>query len=220
MYKVTALITVAKTCANDQNQTQWGTWSIKTQALVGTYAIPSTGVIFVKDNVWVDGTVNGTRVTIVAAAVIGQTDPTAYSSITVNNDLRYSHTDGTDTIGLIAQGNVNVGFVSADTLEIDAALIAVNGRIGRYYYSTNCSYQGVDYWHRTSISLNGMIATSLRYGFAYMANVWNCGGSIGYIAGGYCGRTINYDANLLYAPPPSFPQATTQYQVIQWQQIN
>ena len=53
-----------------------------------------------------------------------------------------------------------------------------------------------------------MIATNLRYGFAYTDGT------------GYDIRNIEYDGNLLYGPPPSFPQATTQYQIISWQQLN
>jgi hypothetical protein len=98
--------------------------------------------------------------------------------------------------------------VSDDTYEIDAALVAENGRVGRYYYNGNCTVGSNDYSQRNSLTLLGMIATAIRYGFAYSDGT------------GYDIRNINYDANLLYAPPPSFPQATTQYQVISWQQLN
>ncbi|MEI8248915.1 MAG: hypothetical protein WCG07_00255 [Candidatus Taylorbacteria bacterium] len=218
MYKVTALVNAPSGCSTN-GSTQWGTWSVATKTVVGTYTVPSSGVIFVKDNIWVDGTINGTRVTIVAAADISNTNPDTYSNITVNNDLKYTHTDGTDSIGLFAQGDINVGLVSADSMEIDAALIAANGRVGRHYYSSSCSVSSIAYWHRTSLTLTGMIATALRYGFAYSGTGYTCADTTTR-SSGYCIRIINYDANLLYSPPPSFPQATTQYQVIKWEQIN
>ena len=216
MYKVTVLQAAPNNCGTDgtaQSQTQWGTWSIKTQSMVNgpntdhSWPIPANGVIFVDDDVWVDGTVNTARVTI-AAGIIGSSNPSDYSNITVNTNLRYTNTNGTDVIGLIAQGNINSGMMSDDTYEIDAALVAENGRVGRFYYNNNCSVSGTNYSSRNSLTLLGMIATAIRYGFAYTDGT------------GYNIRNINYDGNLLYAPPPSFPQATTQYQVISWQQLN
>ncbi len=194
------------------HQLQWGTWSIKgknpndslqpNQTLVASnQLIPANGVIFVDDHVWVDGHIQNTRVTV-AAGIIGNTDPTKNANITVNSDLTYSNYNGTDAIGLIAQGNINVGMLSDDNLQIDAALVAEKGRAGRFYYNNNCTNSS-----RASITLNGMIATYIRYGFAYTDST------------GYNTRNINYDANLLYGPPPSFPQATSQYQVISWKQI-
>ena len=164
--------------------------------------------LFVADDVWVDGTVNNTRVTIVAADV-GQTDPTRYRNITINNDLLYTNFNGNDVVGLIAQGDVNVGLQSDDNLEINAALVAENGRVGRFYYSNSCSST---YYKRTNITLNGMIATNIRYGFKWgdLNNNW---------VGGYNTRNINFDGNLFYSPPPSFPLSSTQYQMISWRQL-
>ncbi len=216
LYKVTAQVaSPSSNCTNSQsgaiNQGGWGTWSISTQTAVNTagsnnYPFPSNGIIFFDDNVWVDGTISSARLTIVAG-IVGATSN--YPSITINKNLKYTNTDGSDVIGLIAQGNINSGLVSDDTYEIDAALVAENGRVGRYYYNSNCVIGGTNYYIRNSLTLLGMIATAVRYGFAYGSPVIS----------GYTTRNINYDANLLYGPPPSFPQATTQYQVINWQQV-
>ncbi len=216
IYKVNNLQAVPNGCGTDATASaqkngpkyfQWGTWSIKSpinnnRTLLGNYPIPSNGVIFVNDHVWVEGTINNARVTI-AAGIIGNSDPTKDANITVNNDLRYTNYDGRDSIGLIAQGNINVGMVSADVLRIDAALVAEKGRVGRFYYNNSCTNSS-----RSSLTLYGMIATFLRYGFAYTDNT------------GYDIRNIIYDNNLLYGPPPSFPQATNQYEVISWQQLD
>ncbi len=208
MYKVNTLFAAPSGCSVPSGgQVQWGTWSVGTlSSKIGTYPVPVSGVIFVKDNLWIDGQVNGTRVTI-AAADIGQTDPTRYFNITINSDLKYTRYDGSDVIGLISQYNVNVGLVSDTDLQIDAALLAENGRAGRYYYSTSCKSGSNNYYTRNSLTLNGMIGTAVRYGFAYTDNT------------GYLTRTLNYDANLLYSPPPSFPLASTQYETVFWKQL-
>jgi hypothetical protein len=163
-------------------------------------------VIFVDDDLWIDGIINSARLTI-AAGIIGSTNPADYSNITINTDLLYTNFNGFDVIGLIAQGNINAGLVSDDDLTIDAALVAENGRVGRFYYSTACVIGSTNYYTRSVISLLGMIATNKRYGFAYTDNT------------GYVTRNINYDGNLLYSPPPSFPLAGSQYQIISWQEI-
>jgi type II secretory pathway pseudopilin PulG len=201
LYKVTSLIQAAKNCNNSQSQNGWGTWSIKNEQFVANYTLPSNGVIFVQDHAWVDGQINGARITI----AVGDFPDSASKrkDIIVNNNLLYTNYDGTDTIGLIAQGNVSIGLMSSDTLRIDAALIAQNGRIGRNYFSNDCGATYV----RDSITLYGMIATNGRYGFAYTDGT------------GYDDRVIVYDGNLLYAPPPSFPLISNQYTTLSWEEL-
>ena len=209
LYIVTALVSAPSGCSN--SATQWGTWSINTQVpyngtvSASTYTVPSAGVLFFQDHVWVDGQINGTRLTIAAGKFpeVSGSDP----NITINSNLLYTNFNGTDVLGLIAQGNVNVGLVSPDTLTIDGALVAENGRVGRFYYSSSCRIGGTNYYTRSALNLNGMIATDLRYGFAYTDGT------------GYTTRNISYDANLLYSPPPSFPLATSQYQMISWKEV-
>ena len=153
-----------------------------------------------------DGAINTARLTIAAG-----TFPinTSNRSITVNNNLTYTNFDGRDVLALIAQNNVNVGFDSQNTLTIDAALVAQNGRVGRYYYDGTCSNghgsAGASST-RATLNLDGMIATDLRYGFAYGSPV----------VSGYTTRNLTYDSNLLYGPPPSFPLSSSQYSTISW----
>ena len=205
LYKVKSLATVPNNnCVNSLNQTGWGTWSIKAsngQQFLNNYTYPTNGVIFLEDNVWVDGQVNNTRVTIAAGRF--PDNPSTRPSITINDDLLYTTYTGNDVIALISQADVNVGMVSDDTLRIDAALIAQNGRVGRFYYNSNCS----PYDSRSNITLFGMIATNQRYGFAYTDGT------------GYSIRNINYDSNLLYSPPPSFPLTSGQYSTISWEEL-
>jgi len=203
--KVTALISAPSGCSYAGSPKQWGTWSINTEGAATNYPIPANGVIFIEDDVWVDGTVNGSRATVAASRFTA--DANSYANITVNSDLLYSHTDGTDVIGLLAEGNVNAGMVSNTTLNVDAALVAQKGRVGRFYYNSSCAISGVDYSHRTTLNLLGMIGTNIRYGFAYTDGT------------GYTNRNITYDGNLLYGPPPSFPLTSSYYSTLSWQEI-
>lgn len=202
IYKVISLRAAPNGCNNSQNQTGWGTWSPNNENFIQNVPFPSNGIIFVEDHVWVSGIVRTGRITIAAGkfpdAVATRKD------IIVNNDLLYTTYDGQDAIALIAQGNVTTGLYSEDSLRIDAALIAQNGRVGRFYYSgASCGANA----SRSDITLFGMIGTKSRYGFAYTDNT------------GYLTRNIIYDSNLLYAPPPSFPLTSNQYSILSWEEV-
>ena len=206
LYRITGRVNPPSGCTNNQNQSGWSTWSIQNQQLIGNFPFPANGIIFLEDDIFVDGQINGGRLTIVAAFL--PDNPPFRKNIIVNNDLLYTNYDGSDVLGLIAQGNINVGMVSDNDLRIDAALIAQNGRVGRHYYrppgggSQRCS----PYHTRQTITLWGMIATNLRYGFAYTDGT------------GYQIRSLNYDGSLLYAPPPSFPLTSDQYVTLSWEE--
>lgn len=170
--------------------------------------LPANGLIFAEDDVWVDGQIKNARLTVIAAR---QPLASGIATIVVNNDLTYSLYDGTDALGLIGQTDVSVGLFSEDNLQIDGAMIAQNGRAGRYYYlprpgasfnPAGCQNNIV----RSALTLNGAIATKHRYGFAYTDNT------------GYLTRNLNFDSYLVFAPPPYFP-TSGQYSLLSWQEL-
>lgn len=205
VYKVKNLANPPSYCSNVAGQSRWGTWSVGTsgssQQFVGNYAIPANGLLFFSDDVWVEGLINTARVTL--ASGVFPDNVNTRTSITINKDLLYTNYDGRDSIALIAQKDINVGLFSEDDLRIDGALVAQTGRVGRYYYEDDCSPNH----QRDVLTLYGMIASNVRYGFAYTDGT------------GYTNRNIIYDANMLYGPPPAFPLTTDQYQIISWKEL-
>ena len=181
------------------------TWSITPgqEILVSgsPFSFPSNGLIFVEDDLWVNGSLDTARLTIGSA--VFPSSPSTDTSIIINSDITYAHNDGQEVLGLIAQKDVNIGLESEDDLRIDAALVAANGRFGRpdYGYSS-CS----PYDLRTLLTTYGMIATYRRPTMRYSNS-------------GYWTRTYTYDTNLLYNPPPEFPLTSDQYQLIDWQEV-
>lgn len=228
LYYVTAQKTPASTsCTNTGGQTDWATWTVGTRTLIRNSPFPANGIIFAEDNVWVRGQIDGARVTIAAGCLYRSCTSTQHS-IAVTDNVLYTNYDGSDVLSLIAQNNINIGLESQDILRVDAALMAQNGRVGRYYYPgsytgsvctrydrrgncTQWSYQTVPgcspYHARNTITSYGMIASNLRYGFAYTDGT------------GYTTRNIIYDANLLYAPPPEFPLTADFYTPIFWNEL-
>lgn len=202
VYKVTALNSAPNGCTNSLNQSGWGIWSIKTETLYATGTIPQNGDMFFSDNLWVRGHINNARVTI--AAGIFPVNTSDYANIILNSSTMYTNFNGSDTIALVSQGNINIGLPSDNNMVVDAALIAQNGWIGRYYYSSSC---GSNYM-RNSLTTYGIMGSDLTSGFYYTPS-----------GSGFQTRTYNYDANLLYSPPPSFPLTTDGYTLISWQEV-
>lgn len=163
-----------------------------------TYDIPDNGIIFVENNIWLEGTINNKKVTIVAANLSGGAEANVFVG---NNDLLYTNFDGRDILGVIAQNDVEVIENSRNVLTLDGAFIAKDGRVGRDNYGTS------DY--KSSITLNGSMATNLRYGFAWTNSLQDWGYDI---------RNLNFDNNLLYYPPPYFPTGT-EYSIDLWKEL-
>lgn len=204
LYRVTALTQRPSGCSSSKTakkQSGWGTWSVKTETLLGNHAFPANGLAFFYDNVWVRGTVSGGRITI-ASGRFPDIDRRR-SNIIVNDHLRYTNYDGRDAIGLIAQNNITIGLKSADNLRVDAALVAQSGRIGRYSYNSKCG----DEKQRASLESFGMLASNKRPQLYYAAD------------DGYQDFTYRYDGNLLFGPPPSFPPSGSQIVPISWDEL-
>jgi hypothetical protein len=199
VYKVTSLAAAPRGC-NSSGQPGWGTWSVGGESLSATGTIPQNGDMFFEDNLWVRGQINNKRVTIASARFPDLA--ATRSSITVNNSLTYTNFNGSDTIALVAQNNINVGLMSDDSLTIDGALVAVNGAIQRYSYN-GCGSNAA----QTLLTTDGMLASNATSGFYYSSG------------DGYQTRIYNYDSNLLYGPPPSFPLTTNQYSNLSWTEV-
>jgi hypothetical protein len=145
---------------------------------LSNYAIPDNGVIYVNDNIWVEGNIDDKRVTIAAGG--------SEADIFIGMDnIRYTNYDGSDVIGLVARRNVTVIRDTPNDLTIDAALIAKSGQVGICQNFTS----------KNSITFNGAIASYLQ---PFMMKGVN----------GFDNRTYNFDNNLLYFPPPYFPTGT------------
>lgn len=166
---------------------------IKTLGTADTRNMPANGFIYVADNVWVDGVVNG-RATVGTA--IGK-------SIIINNNLTYLAKDGNHSLGLMAEKNVLIPHNSPSNLEINAVILAQNGAAKRYYYPGDT---------KDSLTVYGSIITGGLWTWS-----WSSGG--GSIVSGYEVTNSTYDVNLTYGPPPGFPVGS-EYNLISWEALN
>ena len=214
---------------SENDQASSYTSALSLQSVATNVAIPSSGVIFAEDNVWVlsNPTYHG-RVTI-AAGRLASTNSSTYTDINVAGPLLYSTKNGSDAIGLIAQDSVNVmpyapPSSGAFTFEIDGALLAENGEVwypGSYRTNANRCTRG---WTNANQQLlfYGSVATRQTWTWNWLDGGGQCGDaaydpSNGYISG-IENTTTSYDYNLEYAPPPSYP-LTSGYNILSWREI-
>lgn len=169
------------------------------RSLQYTVAIPSNGIIYIEDDIWVEGTVNG-RVMVTAAKLpyVSSTAPNIY----IPKNIVYKDKDGTDVLGLLSQHDIVVTYGAPTNLEIDAALIAQNGSAQFFNYQSGNPI-------KSSITIFGSIMT-----FGQWTWTWVDGSN--HNISGFNTTTDTYDNNLLYAPPPGFPLSAAGYKQLTW----
>lgn len=198
-------VSIYKVTRTSTNPTGWDVSGVShdegtdysTRSLQSTVNIPANGIIYVEDNTWVEGTVNG-RVMVVAAILPynSGTAPTIY----IPNNIIYTAKDGSSVLGLLAQKDIVVTYNAPTNLEIDGALIAQNGAIQFFYYPGNI---------KNSIVIFGSIMTFNQW-------TWTWVNGSGTVLAGFRNTNDTYDNNLLYSPPPSFPISASGYQLLNW----
>lgn len=161
--------------------------------------IPTNGLIYIEDNVWIEGTVKG-RVTVAAAKL--PEDKNTSPSIYIPKNLKYLEKDGSNVLGLISQKNIIVTYNAPVDLEIDAAMIAQTGSTQFFYFEKNLII-------KNSITIYGSIMT-------YGMWTWSWVDNYNQVICGYKNTNSIYDSNLLYNAPPNFPLSTSGYQQINW----
>lgn len=175
----------------------------------GNLPYPTNGVIYVNDNVWVEGTNVDGRINIASSGQLNVSGKNAATSVHVVGDLTYSTKDGTVAVGLIGQNNVEIpayaplgktGTLSTMDMEIDAALIAQQGK----QYARAADLGGPD---RDMLTIWGSVSSYLR---PYRYNTGT--------QGGFANGTNEYDPWLLHNPPPFFPTVGS-YQVLDWREL-
>lgn len=156
----------------------------------------SEGIIFLEDSIWVEGTIDNKKITIIAA------DPEASSGqlkrIIVNGSIKYTKYDGSDKIGLITQTDITLAKNVPTDTEIDAAMIAKAGDISIPNYGSA----------KNSLKIYGSMACETAI-FKY--SVGNT------VVGGFNAREIKIDTNNVLSPPPKFPLTGT-FAILSWRE--
>lgn len=194
---------------NEPSGYAWGRYMniLKGTSLIGNYPIPSgCAIIYVEDQVWLEGVVKG-KVTIAVADVdTAGVDP----SIILNNNITYAN--ATSGILVIGEKDVLVGLVVPDDMILNGIFIAQNGHFGRNHYDTTMPNAWEAYIKRNSLTLNGTIVSNGREGTKWMS------GST-YVSG-FNTRFNSYDRKLVSDPPPLTPEVSDTYEFIEWREVD
>lgn len=168
---------------------------------IGTYNVSTTPIIFFEDNLWIEGTLNG-KTTVVAARFPIET---ANTTVWIPNNLQYLAYDGTHRLGLISQTDMYFARNIPTDFHVDGALMAQKGKIIRHGYLSSCG--GTTNAVRNKLTINGAI-------ISYNKSYWNFNSPP---VSGFTTREINYDARLLFEPPPYFP-VSGDYEFVSWKE--
>jgi len=177
--------------------------NITSESSFNTYTIPSScGLIFVEDNVWVDGVIPS-KVTLVAANVV--TSGIAPNAM-LDGDITYANSNAGLT--LIAENDVLITADSPQNMTLNGVFVAQGGAFGRNYYGAyGC---GGTYEPRGTLTIHGTTVSNKRTGTKW---VNGCGGGND---SGYQVRIDAYDRALATDPPPFTPTISTVYQFVDW----
>ena len=163
-----------------------------------TFTIPdSCPVIFVEDNLWVEGTVKG-KVTVASADLINANRDT---SVVLPGDIEYTSADGSDGLAVIGQKNVLISPDSPNNMKLYGVFIAQKGHFGRNLYLWNI---------KNKLEITGAIVSNGRVG-----TKWGSGSSV---ISGYLERENYVDSNLIYDPPPFVPYAESNFKILKWRE--
>jgi hypothetical protein len=174
---------------------------INSESNVGTYQVADNPIIFSEEDLWLEGVVKG-KLTVVSASF-----PTASgnNNIWIRNNLQYDSLDGTNRLGVIAQNDVLLARDLPNDFHMDGAYMAQKGQVIRFGFLNNCGSHANSI--RQKLTLNGAI-------ISYNKSYWNYSTPL---ESGFTIRELNYDTNLLYAPPPYFP-TSGEYEFISWKE--
>jgi hypothetical protein len=198
------------------------------QSVASGITIPASGVIYAEDNVWVrsNPTYHG-RVSI-AAGKLAAGSSASYANIVIADDLLYSTKNGSDAIGLVAQNATILAPYAppasgAFNFEVDAATLAQTGQVwypGTYRSSASRCTHGWTSANQT-FTFYGSVATRQTWTWTWLQG-GACGDAVFDPANGWISgvehNTTQYDYNLQYAPPPSFP-ITAGYNFLSWREV-
>ncbi|MCD6099779.1 MAG: hypothetical protein J7K33_04265 [Candidatus Marinimicrobia bacterium] len=170
------------------------------------------GLIFIEDNLWIEGTVKGKKTVAVANLETPGVDP----SVFLNNNLDYTTLDGSDSLAVIAEKDILLPCHTPDTMVARGVFVAQWGNFGRKFYIDPDVYLWHCWWHpseccddglRTHLTVYGSIVSNGRVGTRW-------GSSSGYME-----RDNYFDAKLSKDPPPLLPYVSEEMEIISWEEI-
>ncbi len=173
---------------------------IEEKYLFGTYPInPACPLIFIEDNLWVEGIIKG-KVTIAAAKDPGET------TVWLPGNIDYTVLDGSDGLAVISEENVLITPDSPNIMTLRGVFVAQKGYFGRNHYTGDAPTRRGE-----SLIIYGSIVSNGRVGTAWF-------NPAGQVVSGYLKRETYIDPNLIYNPPSFVPFVRPEFKIINWEE--
>lgn len=179
-------------------------WHYDYFIIIGEYLYDSFTIdsncpaLFFEDNLWVEGEIIK-KVTVVSANLLV---PGKQTDVVLSSNINYTTLDGSDGLAIVGQRNVMIPPNSPNIMEIQGIFIAQKGRIGRNHYPGNI---------KEKLEIYGSIISNGRVGTQWIS------GSI--VVSGYLKRENYIDPNLVFAPPLFVPYVSSDFEIINWEEI-
>ena len=110
--------------------------------------------------------------------------------------------DGSDGLAVISQKNVLISPNSPNNMELRGIFIAQKGHFGRNHYSGSI---------KESLEIHGSIISKGRVGTRWSS------GSV--TVSGYLKRENYIDSNLVHDPPSFVPHTSSEFEIINWEEL-
>lgn len=191
---------------NEPSGYAWGFYLnvVKNSQLLETYDIPADcPVIFVEDQIWVEGTINGKVTLGVADLVNAGVD----QSMIINNNLLYANADS--RLLAVVERDVIVGLEVPDDTVLNGVFVAGNGQFRRNETNSELPASWASYAQRNSLTINGSIMSN-----GPVITKWQDG--TGAFISGFNYNYHNYDRSFAIDPPPLLPHTSDNYQFFEW----
>ena len=199
VYFIMALQATSAYSEEEGNHSDWFIISSEYADANNPHVIPADcSVIYVEDNLWIEGTVRG-KVVVASANLLAANVNT---DVILPNSIQYSSYGGADGLAIIAQRNVLIGPQSPANMNLDAIIVAQKGRFGRNHYSGN---------FRNSLTIRGSVVSSGRVGTQWVS--W------GQMISGYAQRYTYSDQSQVYDPPPFVASMGSDYKIVSWREM-
>jgi len=169
------------------------------------YFLSGCGLIYIEDNVWVEGEIEG-KITLAVADLIS---PGKEADTWLKDDIVYQDGNSADGFVLIGQHNTLIAPDSPDYMELNGVYVAQTGNFGMNHY-TPWRY-GVSA-KKEELKIFGSIVSNGRVG-----TKWTSTGGVW--VSGYRERINIYDPELSFDPPSFLPYISEEFRYKGWEEI-
>jgi hypothetical protein len=184
----------------------WGVYMnlIRTAQLLATHTIDNNcPVIFIEDNAWIEGVVNGK----VSVGVANLTGSGSNKSTVLNNAISYANP--ASRLLVVSQEDINIGLEVPTDMVVHGVFVAKEGQFKRNKILEGTPPPWASHEMKNSLTVQGTLMSNGQI----KTKLYDDSGV--YISG-FNTHTFNYDRNFSVDPPPFMPHTSDTYQFFEW----